>query len=162
MTSRRRWVSGAQSRCMREREVLEAVRNPVAMFVSAGLQFPVTRSGGPLPVAWLWQRAQEVWPKVGLTSTNMHGLVAKLAVLVRKCSLLDSAAAVGNLGEGNPASEELEFMLSLISLREMEADGVTDAARRHELLASMQAGLQGWDVCDVAEYLAGMACRARV
>ncbi|KAL4441005.1 hypothetical protein ABPG77_010436 [Micractinium sp. CCAP 211/92] len=47
-------------------------------------------------------------------------------------------ALVGNLGEGNPASEELEFMLSLISLREMEADGVTDAARRQELLASMQ------------------------
>ncbi len=99
---------------------------------------------------------------MGLASTHMHGLAVKLAVPTRKCSWLDSAAAVGNLGEGNPASEELEFMLSLISLMEMDADGVTDAARRQELLASMHVGRQGWDVCDVAEHLAGMACRARV
>ena len=46
--------------------------------------------------------------------------------------------AVANLGEGNPASEELEFTLALVGLREMEADGVTDAARRAEKLAAMK------------------------
>ncbi|KAL4457427.1 hypothetical protein ABPG75_012292 [Micractinium tetrahymenae] len=50
-------------------------------------------------------------------------------------------ALMGNLGEGNPASEELEFMLALIGLKEMEADGVTDAARRQQLLSAMEEHL---------------------
>lgn len=52
-------------------------------------------------------------------------------------------AAVASLGEGNPASEELDFMLALIGLREMEADGVTDATRRQELLAAMEVRRRG-------------------
>jgi hypothetical protein len=46
--------------------------------------------------------------------------------------------AVEALGEANPASEELQFMLSLIALRELEQDGVRDAARQLELLGGME------------------------
>ncbi|EFN58922.1 hypothetical protein CHLNCDRAFT_140883 [Chlorella variabilis] len=51
-------------------------------------------------------------------------------------------ALVSALGEGNPASEELQFMLSLIALREMEADGVSDPVRRLECLAGMEKHLK--------------------
>ncbi|KAI3436463.1 hypothetical protein D9Q98_005880 [Chlorella vulgaris] len=46
------------------------------------------------------------------------------------------------LGEANPASEELQFMLSLIALRELEQDGVRDAARQLELLGGMEKHLK--------------------
>lgn len=54
-----------------------------------------------------------------------------------------SPPAGANLGEGNPASEELEFVLALIGLREMEGDGVTDPARRAQHLAAMEVRLHG-------------------
>ena len=107
--------------------------------------------------------------------------------------------AAANLGEGNPASEELGFMLSLVSagcasllhrvfkllrwtcatvagctpaasrgrvcvacllqigLREMEADGVSDAARRQELLAAMKVRC---GAAAAVHLLAGTGCAA--
>ncbi|PRW56145.1 puromycin-sensitive aminopeptidase isoform X1 isoform A [Chlorella sorokiniana] len=51
-------------------------------------------------------------------------------------------ALVANLGEGNPANEEIDFMLALIGLREMAADGVADAGRRAAHLEAMQKHLK--------------------
>lgn len=51
-------------------------------------------------------------------------------------------ALVANLGEGNPANEEIDFMLALIGLREMAADGVADASRQAAHLEAMQKHLK--------------------
>lgn len=51
-------------------------------------------------------------------------------------------ALLANLGDDNPATEELQFMLSMVGLREMEADGVTDPRRRGEHLAAMETHLK--------------------
>ena len=54
-------------------------------------------------------------------------------------------AAVANLGEGNPASEELSFTLALIALRQLAAEGGggADPESRRQHLADMEVRGRG-------------------
>ena len=86
---------------------------------------------------WLLARAAQL-PRAWQQPPRLHPPCPGLHTALTLRSPPHSPCAVANLGEGNPANEEIDFMLALIGLREMAADGVADASRQAAHLEAMQ------------------------